>query len=92
MVQDCIHLRGDGHLDGARPREFNGGMSGENAFRHHAMHGGDDLWELAPPAQLDSYAPVARKAAGAGEDQVAQTSESGHRILAASAGDRKSVV
>ena len=85
MVQDGIHLRGDGHFNSARTSEFDGCMSREYAFGHHAMHGCDDLRKLASAAQLNSHAAVARKATGAGEDEIAQPCESGHRILAAPA-------
>ena len=76
MVQDGVHLRGDGHFDSTHACEFDGSMRGEDAFGHHAMHGGDDLRKLTSAAQFDSDAPVARKAAGASEDQIAQPCES----------------
>src|SRR5438270_12628680 len=53
LVQDGVHLFGDGHLDFMLLRQANGGVSGVHTLGNHAMHARDDLWQLAAFAQLD---------------------------------------
>ena len=80
-MQNCIHLLSDRHLDSPGPRQSDGGLGGENAFRDRAVHAGDDLRQLAPAAQFDAYAPVAGESAGAGENQIPQAGQPGHGFL-----------
>ena len=87
LVQDGVHLLGDGHLDAARLRQADGGGGGEDSFGDHAVHAGDDLRELFAAAEFDAYAAISRQASGAGEDEVAEAGESGHGFGAAAAGD-----
>src|SRR5208282_1168858 len=70
VMQDGVHLLGDGHLNPVRAGQFKGGVGGENAFRYAAPHAGDDLRKLAAAAQFDTDAAVAGKVSGAGQNQV----------------------
>ncbi len=87
LVQDGVHLFGDGHFHVAGVSQADGGGGGEDAFGDHAVHAGDDFGELLAAAEFDADAAIARQAAGAGEDEVAESGESGHGFGAASAGD-----
>ena len=86
-MQDGVHLFGDGHFHVAGVREADGGGSGEDSFGDHAVHAGDDFGKFFAAAEFDADAAIARQAAGAGEDEVAESGESGHGFGAASAGD-----
>ena len=77
-MQNVIHLLGDRHLDAAGASQSDRSLRGEHAFRDRAVHAGNDVREFAAASQFDPDAAVAREAAGAGEHQIAQTSESGH--------------
>ena len=86
-MQDGMHLLGDGHFDVAGVSQAYGCSCGEDSFGDHAVHAGDDLGQFLAAAEFDADAAVAREAAGASEDQVAESGESGHGFGAAAAGD-----
>ena len=71
VVEDGVHLLGDGHLDGVAGGEAEGCGGAADSFGDFAVEAGDDVGELAAAAQLDAYGAVAREGAGAGEDEVA---------------------
>src|ERR1700722_3095652 len=87
MVQDGVHLFGDGHFDVASVGQANGGGGSKNAFGDHAVHGGDDVGELASTAEFDADAAISGQAAGAGEHEVAKAGQAGHGFGASSTGD-----
>ena len=89
VVQNEVHLGGNGHFNAAYARQFDRCVRAENAFGDHAVHGSDDVGKLASAPQFHSYAPVARQAAGAGKDKVADSGKSSHRFLTPPAGDDK---
>ena len=86
-MKDGVHLFGDGHFHSTGFCEADSGGGGEDSFGDHAVHGGDDLRKFLAASEFDAHAAVAREAAGAGEDEVAEACESGHGFGAASAGD-----
>jgi len=75
-MQDGVHLFGDRHLDTAGMRQPHCGRRSEDSFRHHSMHPGKNLRQLASAAQFDTYAAIAGEPAGASEHQVAKACES----------------
>jgi hypothetical protein len=87
LVEDQLHLLGDGHLDAAAAGEAEGGTGGEDAFSDFAAETFQNFRELAALAQRLADGAVAAERAGAGEDQVADTGETGESFTAASAGD-----
>ena len=85
-MQDSVYLLGDGHFDVARAGQVRGRGSGEDAFRDHSVHGGNDIRKSAATAQFDADATVARESTGAGKNQIAQARQSRHSFGAAAAG------
>src|ERR1700722_7560332 len=73
VVQDGVHLFGDGHFDIASVGEANGGGGGEDSFSDHAVHGCDDVGKFSSAAEFDADAAVSGQTAGAGEHEVAKS-------------------
>src|ERR1700694_2794284 len=86
VVQDGVHLFGDGHFDIAGLGQANGGGGGEDSFGDHAVHGVDDSGQLSSATEFDSDAAVSGQATGAREHQVAEAGQTGHGFGASSAG------
>ena len=86
LVEDGGHLLGDGHFDAVARGEAERGGGGADAFGDLAVEAGEDVGELAALAELDADGAVAREAAGAGEDEVADAGEAGQGFAAAAAG------
>ena len=86
MVEDGVHLFGDGHFDAVAGGEAEGGGGAADAFGDFAVEAGDDVGELAAAAEFDADGAVAGEGAGAGEDEVADAGEAGEGLAAAAAG------
>src|SRR6266498_3192965 len=87
IVQDGVHLLGDGHFYAASLGEAYRGCCREDSFGDHAVHSSDDVRQFLAAAKFDSHAAIAREASGAGEDEIAESGETRHGVGAASAGD-----
>src|ERR1035437_5121621 len=87
VLKNRVHLLGNRHFDPGSMGQSDRSVSGEYAFCDHAVHPPDDVIQLAPAAQFDADAPVSREAAGAGEDQVAESGQSSHSFRSAAAGN-----
>src|SRR3954463_13134961 len=85
-MQDGVHLFRYGHFDVHFLGQANGSVGGEHALGDHAVHAGDDLVEFAAFAEFHADGPVAGKASGAGEDEVAHAGKSGHGFVTRTAG------
>ena len=86
-MQDRMHLLRDGHFDVHLFGKADSSVSGQYAFGDHAVHAGNDVVELPSFAEFDADGAVARKASGAGENEVAHAGQSGERFLASAASD-----
>ena len=71
-----MHLTGDGHFNTMALGELKSDKSSFYAFGHH-RGGGDDLTQLETLRQLQAHLTVAAQIAGAGEDQVAKSGQTG---------------
>src|SRR5579859_8065514 len=78
VMQDGVHLLGDGHFYASRASQADGCGGSEDSFCDHAVHGGDDVGELFPATEFDAYAAIAGQTAGTGKDEVAEARESSH--------------
>jgi hypothetical protein len=58
LMQDSVHLLGDWHFHFANSCQSYGCRSGENSFRHHPMHAGDNLGQSFPSAKFDDHTAV----------------------------------
>src|ERR1035437_6362539 len=87
VLKNRVHLLGNRHFDPGSMGQSDRSFGGEHAFCDHAVHPRDDVIQLAPVSQFDANAPVSREAAGAGEDQVAESGQSGHGFRSAPARD-----
>jgi hypothetical protein len=59
LVQDGVHLLGDGHFHASAMSEAHGGCGGEDSFGDHAVHAGDDVGQFLSAAEFDSHAAIA---------------------------------
>src|SRR5882757_7838350 len=66
LMEDGVHLLGDGHLDLVASGETEGGGGAADAFGDLAVESGEDVGELTAFAQLDADGAVAREGSGAG--------------------------
>ncbi len=87
VVEDGVHLFGDGHLDAVAGGEAERGGGAADAFGYLAVETGENFGELAAAAEFDADGAVAGERAGAGEDEVADAGETGEGLAAATAGD-----
>src|ERR1700757_1533269 len=71
VVEDRVHLFGDGHFDGVACSQAQGGGGAANSFGYFAVEAGDDVRQLAAAAEFNSDGAVARKGTSAGENEVA---------------------
>src|SRR5271165_541917 len=60
IVQDGVHLLGDGHFHPPGLCQSDGRIGGEDSLGDHAMHSGDDLGQFLAAAEFDAYAAIAR--------------------------------
>jgi len=87
LLKDEFHLLGDGHLDTAFASELEGGSGGENTFSHLSAETLEDFGELAAFTERLTNGSVSREGTGAGQDEVAYSTETGEGLRIASAGD-----
>ena len=85
-MQDRVHLLRDRHFDSARSRQADSRGRSKDSFGNHAMHFFENFWQFPSAAKFDSYAPVARKTAGASQYKIAQSGKASHSFNFASAG------
>src|ERR1019366_4711419 len=85
LLKNRVHLLGNWHFYPRPLSQSDRSIGGEHALGDHAVHPSDDVIQLAPASQLDADAAVSRKSAGTGEDQVAESGQSGHGFRSASA-------
>src|SRR5579859_5974678 len=52
LMQDGVHLLGDGHFYAARASQADGCRCSENSFSDHAVHAGDDVGEFFPATEF----------------------------------------
>ena len=86
-MKDGGDLFGDRHLDSIASGEADRRGGGADAFSDFPVESGKNIGELASLAEFDAYGAIAGEGAGAGEDEVSKTGESGKGLAAASAGD-----
>src|SRR5437016_8128360 len=77
FVQDSVHLFGDGQLDIRCGREIEQGRGGSHSLSHH-FHLGENLFELASLAKLNSDVAVAAQRTVACQYQVAKSGKAAH--------------
>jgi hypothetical protein len=77
-MEDGGHLLSDGHLYAMALGEAESSGGGADAFGNFAVEASEDFRKLAAFAELDAYGAVAREAARAGEDEIADAGEAGH--------------
>ena len=86
LVEDELHLLGDGHFDVVAAGESEGGAGGEDAFSDLAAEAFKNLREAVALTERLTDCPVAGERAGAGEDEIADAGKASKRFAAASAG------
>src|SRR5882724_1846148 len=77
FVQDGVHLFGDGQLDIRCGREIEQGRGGSHSLSYH-FHVGENLFELAALAKLNSNVAVAAQRTVACQYQVAKSGKAAH--------------
>src|SRR5262245_22874792 len=79
LIKHLINAFGDRHFDPEPGRQLARRTRGLHALGHLARLA-DDLVEFAPAAEFITYVTVARKGAEAGQHQIANSGQSGHRL------------
>jgi hypothetical protein len=79
-MKNRINLFGDRHFNAPSFGQADCRCSRKDSFGNHAMHASNDFRQLSSATEFDAYAAIARKPAGTGEDEIAQSCESGHGV------------
>lgn len=79
FVQHLIHAACHGHIHLMLLRQGMDGLRGFDAFGH-VRHTGEDVIELASPAEFDADVPVAGKRAGCCQKEIADSGQAGQRL------------
>src|SRR5579864_2245085 len=86
FIQYGVDLFRNWHFNPMCSCEFHRRIGGEDSFRDHSVHAGDNFRQLASAAKFDTNAAITRKISRAGEDQIPQAGESRHGFCAAATG------
>src|SRR5215469_376023 len=85
IVQNGEHLFSDGHFDACFVSEGACGGGSSYSFRDHA-HGGEDVIELSAAREFDADETVAAQIAGASQNQIAHSGETGESVAVGAQG------
>src|ERR1700677_3949095 len=87
LVEDGVHLFGDGHLDAVAGGQSERGCGAANPFGDLAAEACDALRKLAAATQFNANSAVARERPRARKHQVSEARESGQGLAATSTRD-----
>ena len=86
VVEDGVHLLGDGHLNFIAGSEAKRGVGAADAFSYLAVETGEDFGKLTAAAEFDADGAIAGERSGAGEDEIADAGETGKCLAPSTAG------
>src|SRR5580704_1454986 len=86
MMQDCVHLSGDGHFHLMNTCQFDRSVCGENSLRHHAVHARNDVRQFTTTAEFNTNTAIAGQSSRAGQHQISQAGQSSHGFWLPAAG------
>src|SRR5260221_2621246 len=71
VIQDCVHLLGNGHFHAILFGQPKGGVGRKHAFSYHAVHAGNDLLKPATVTQFAGHIAIKQEPSRTCEHQVA---------------------